>query len=63
MESYLEIIRELRSSNYTMDDLDDIADGMEDIIGSAEMWDTLRHGFEPSEFLENLEYIARECDL
>ena len=50
MESYLEIIRELRSSNYTMDDLDDIADGMEEIIGSAE-------------FLENLEYIARECDL
>ena len=46
-----------------MDDLDDIADGMEEIIGSAEMWDTLRHGFEPSEFLENLEYIARECDL
>lgn len=63
MESYLEIIRELRSSNYTMDDLDDIADGMEEIIGSAEMWDTLRHGFELSEFLENLEYIARECDL
>ena len=43
MESYLEIIRELRSSNYTMDDLDDIADGMEEIIGSAEMWDTLNH--------------------
>ena len=63
MESYLEIIRELRSSNYNRSDLDDIADGMEELIGSAEMWNTLRYGFESSEYLENLEYIARECDL
>lgn len=61
---YLEQIRELRTSDYnTRDNLDKIADDMEDILGPATMWETVRLGFESSELLENLEYIAREHDL
>lgn len=60
---YLEQIRELRTSDYTRDDLDKIADDLEDILGPAIMWETVRLGFESSELLENLEYIAREHDL
>ena len=63
MTEYLEQIRELRTNDYTRDDLDKIADDMEDILGPATMWETVRLGFESSELLENLEYIAREHDL
>lgn len=63
MSDYLEKIRDLRVSDYTREDLDRIADEMEDILGLSTMWETIRVGFENSEFLENLEYIARENDL
>lgn len=56
-------IQQLREDGYTRAELDEIADEMEEIVGQAEMWNILRLGFHSDEYLENLEYIARECDL
>ena len=62
--SLLNEIREFRKSeSYDMSVLNDIADRMEEAIGPAEMWNILRPGFDSDEFLENLEYIAREADI
>jgi len=62
--SILEKIRDLRESrNYDRSAVDDIADKMEDLVGPAEMWNTLRPGFSTDELIENLEYIAKEHDL
>lgn len=62
--SILETIRSMKQNrNYTIDEVDEIADKMEEEIGAAEMWNTLRPGMELDELIENLEYIARENDL
>ena len=62
--SLLEEIKAFKESDsYDMSILNDIANRMEEKIGPAEMWNTLRPGFEFDEFLENLEYIAREADI
>lgn len=60
----LEQLREIKQTrNYDRNQLEKIADIMEEEIGPAEMWNTLRPAFSAGEFLENLEYIAREHDL
>ena len=62
--SILEKIRDLRESrNYDRSAVDEIANEIEDIIGPTEMWNILRPGFSTDELIENLEYIAKECDL
>lgn len=62
--SILDQIRQIKEDNtYDRAVVDEIADKMEELIGPAEMWNTLRPGFEQSELLENLEYIAKENDL
>lgn len=62
--SILDQIRQMKEDNtYDRAVVDEIADKMEELIGPAEMWNTLRPGFEQSELLENLEYIAKENEL
>lgn len=62
--TYLELIAELKkSNNYSREIFDEIADEMEDILSPAEMWNILRCAFSMDEFVENLEYIARETDI
>ena len=46
-----------------MEELNELADKMENEIGAAEMWNILRPGFEVDELIENLEFIAKESDL
>ena len=63
--SYLSRIREIKEkkpSDMKMQ-LEEIANEMEDILSSAEMWNTVRVGFSVDELAENLEYIARENDI
>ena len=55
-------IKKLKENNMR-EQLDAIADRMEDEIGCAEMWKTLRPGFSTDELAENLEYIAKESDI
>lgn len=62
--SYLEKIRDIKENdNFNVEVINNIADEMEEQLGSAEMWNTLRPGFTTDELLENLEYIAREADI
>lgn len=62
--SILEQIRQLRENHsYDRERIEAIADQMEELIGEAEMWRTLRPGFSTDELIENLEYIAKEEDL
>ena len=62
--SILHQIRELKGNQENVSKkINDIADQMEELIGPAKMWNTLRPGFSLREFIENLEYIARENDL
>lgn len=64
MQNLLDEILELqKNGDYRRETLDAIADMMEEEVGSAELWNTLRLGFETSEYMENLEYLARELDL
>ena len=64
MQNLLDEIRELQENgDYRRENLDVIADMMEAEVGSAALWNTLRIGFNTSEYLENLEYLARELDL
>lgn len=61
---YLEKIRQLKEEgNYDKTALNEIADQMEDLLTPTTMWNTLRPAFELDEFIENLEYIAKECDI
>jgi uncharacterized coiled-coil DUF342 family protein len=60
----LEEIRDLKDSrDYDRVKLDEIADKMEALVGASTMWKTLRPVFELDEYIENLEYIAKDCDL
>lgn len=60
----LEEIRDLKDSrDYDRVKLDEIADKMEALVGASTMWKTLRPAFELDEYIENLEYIAKDCDL
>ena len=64
MQNLLDEIRELQENgDYRRETLDAIADMMEEAVGAAELWNTLRPGFKTSEYIENLEYLARELDL
>ena len=40
-----------------------LADKLENELGQAQMWNTLRPGFSCDELLENLMYIAKENDM
>ena len=61
---YLERLRELQMSNdYDLESISDLADEMEDVLGSAEMWNILRPAMTFDELLENLIYIARDADI
>lgn len=63
--SYLSRIREIKEkkpSDMKMQ-LEEIANEMEDVLSPAEMWNTVRVGFDVDELAENLEYIARENDI
>ena len=63
--SYLSKIREIKEKKPSdmKIQLEEIANEMEDILSSAEMWNTVRVGFSVDELAENLEYIARENDI
>ena len=63
MSIYEEILDLIKSDSYDKAKLNDIANRMEEKIGPAEMWNTLRPGLDYEEFIENLEYIAREADI
>lgn len=64
MNSILEQLEQLKENkDYDSNKLMDICSNMEELIGADVMWRTLKYGFEVNEFLENLEYIARETDL
>lgn len=64
MATYLEKIREIKeNNNYDIELINAIVDKMEEQLGSAEMWNILRPGFDINELLENLEYIASEADI
>lgn len=57
-------IKQLRESHsYDRAKLEEMTDSIEELIGEAVIWQTLRLGFSTDELLENLEYIAREEDL
>lgn len=60
----LDELRDLKDSrDYSREQLDILADKLEDELGSAEMWNTLRPGFSTDELMENLIYIAKENDV
>ena len=62
--SFLERIRELKEERmYDINDICEIADEMEEVLGEAGMWRALRPGFDIDEFIENLEYIAKVEDI
>lgn len=64
MSSIYEELRDLKDSrDYSRDSLEILADKLENAIGPAQMWNTLRPGFSCDELLENLMYIARENEL
>lgn len=63
MGSSHEIYQMKEHHDYTINDVHDIADRIEEIIGADECWKTLRPAFSIDELLENLEFIARENDL
>ena len=61
----LERIKQLKEEKPIdyLEQLNKICDEMQEILGPAEMWNTLRPGFCIDELAENLEYIARETDI
>lgn len=63
--SILEQIRELREhrDSNLRENLENITDTIEELLGPAEMWNISRTGFSTDELLENLEYIAKEADI
>lgn len=63
--SILEQIRELKEhkDGNLRENLDNITDTVEELLGPAEMWNICRIGFSTDELLENLEYIAKEADI
>lgn len=62
--SNLEKLRQMQEDrNYDLNTLLEIADKMEEEIGAAEMWKTIKLGFSSNELIENLIYIARENDI
>ena len=64
MQNLLNNILKLQENgDYRREKLDAIADKMEEEVGASELWNTLRPGFATSEYIENLEYLARELDL
>lgn len=64
MAEYLDKIRQIKEDRkYDRAQIDVIANEMEEILGPAEMWNYLRYGFTTDEFIENLEYIAKEADI
>lgn len=64
MSSILEELRDLKDSRgYSRDSLEILADKLENELGYAQMWNTLRPGFSCDELLENLIYIAKENDM
>ena len=57
-------LRNLKESkNYSREQLEQIADNLENELGTANMWNTLRPGFSTNELMENLIYIAKENDI
>ena len=62
---YLDKIRAIKESRpaNSLEQLSEIADEMEEILGEAEMWRIVRIGFSVDELAENLEFIAREADI
>lgn len=64
MSSIFEELRDLKDSkNYSRDSLEILADKLENELGQAQMWNTLRPGFSTNELMENLIYIAKENDV
>lgn len=62
--SILDELRDLKESkDYSIDKLNILADKLENELGAAEMWNTLRPGFSTNELMENLIYIAKETDM
>ena len=62
--SILDELRDLKESkDYSIDKLNILADKLENELGPAQMWKTLRPGFSIDELMENLIYIAKETDM
>lgn len=62
--SILDELRALKESkDYSRDNLEILADKLENELGAAEMWNTIRPGFSTDELMENLIYIAKENDM
>lgn len=51
------------NSDYDTSKLFELEDEIEELIGKAEMWNTIRIGFSIDDLAENLEYIARYREL
>lgn len=65
MDDFLDRIRAIKEDcpSNARDELNKIADEMEELLGAANMWNTLRPGFSTDELAENLEFIAKENDI
>lgn len=60
---YSDLKRMSEEKDYERWKLDNIADFMEEKVGAAELWKTLRPALEAPEMLEHLLFLAKELDL
>lgn len=60
---YNDLKRMSEEHDYERWKLDNIADFMEERVGAAELWKTLRPALESPEMLEHLLFLAKELDL
>ena len=60
---YSDLKRMHDEHDYSRWKLDSIADFMEERVGAAELWNTLRPALESPEMLEHLLFLAKELDL
>lgn len=60
---YNDLKRMSEEHDYSRWKLDSIADFMEERVGAAELWKTLRPALEAPEMLEHLLFLAKELDL
>lgn len=60
---YNDLKRISEEHDYERWKLDSIADYMEEQVGAAELWKTLRPALESPEMLEHILFLAKELDL
>ena len=62
--NYLETIRKFQEKKvYNIDEIWPVLEEIEDTLGAAEMWNTVKSYFPTSDLLDILEYICTEKDI